>query len=87
MRLILMACLLGSAMKSVAATQYTRQHDVLVSAIRHGSASGVMTGEVAEHFTRELHSLGPLLVEARVIKSLAREDCKRLEMIFTKQAQ
>lgn len=65
---------------------YDRPHDVLASAIRNGSANGVMVGEVAEHFTRQFRSTGPLLVTAKVIKSFGRDDCKRIEVVFTKKA-
>ena len=58
---------------------------MLAAAIRQGSTSGVMEGEVAEHFTRQFRSTGPLLVTASVIQSFGRSDCKRLEMVFTKQ--
>jgi hypothetical protein len=64
---------------------FTRQHDLLVTAIRNGSTSGEMQGEMGEHFTRELHSTGKLLVVARVIQPLSRDDCKRLEVIYTKK--
>lgn len=74
------------ARESLAApTVYTRQHDVLVAAIRNGSTSGLMQGEVAEHFTRQFRSTGPLLVTAKVIQSFARAECKRVEMVFTKK--
>lgn len=66
-------------------TVYTRQHDVLAEAIRNGSASGVMEGEVAEYFTRQFRSTGPLLVTAKAIQSFSRAHCKRLEMVFTKK--
>lgn len=80
------AGLLDFARESLAGpTVYTRQHDVLAAAIRNGSSSGVMEGEVAEHFTRQFRSTGPLLVTAKVIKSFSRADCKRLEMVFTKK--
>lgn len=84
--LILLACS-TFARESLAGgpTVYTRQHDVLATAIRNGSTSGVMEGEVAEHFTRQFRSTGPLLVSAKVIKSFNRADCKRLEMVFTKK--
>lgn len=84
--LVLLACS-TFARESLAAgpTVYNRQHDVLAAAIRYGSTSGVMEGEVAEHFTRQFRSTGPLLVSAKVLKSYAREGCKRLEMVFTKK--
>lgn len=83
--LVLLCCTTG-ALDSLAQTNvYTRQHDLLAAAIRHGSTSGVMMGEVAEHFTRQFRSTGPLLVSASVIQSFSRNDCKRLEMVFTKQ--
>lgn len=63
---------------------YSRQRDVLVDAIRNGHSAGVMHGEVAEHFTRELRSTSALRVEARVLQALERETCKRLEMVYTK---
>jgi hypothetical protein len=70
---------------SAASTVYTKQHDVLVDAIRNGRCSGVMEGEVAEQFTRRFRSTGPLMVNAKVIKDLGRAECKRLEMVFTKK--
>jgi len=63
---------------------YTRQHHVLADAIRNMSTSGIMEGEVDETFTRQFRSTEPLLVSARVIKSLKRPGCKRLEIVFTK---
>jgi hypothetical protein len=68
-----------------AETVYTNQHDVLVAAIKNGSAQGVMGGQVAEKFTRQFSSTSPLLVNAKVISALAQADCKRLEIIFTKK--
>lgn len=70
--------------ESLAQTLYTRQHEILIAAIKNGSASGVMTGDVAEHFTREFRSHGPLHVTATIISTLPRQDCKQLEMVFTK---
>lgn len=61
---------------------YARQRDVLVDAIRNGQSAGLMHGEVAEHFTRELRSTGVLRVQARVLQALDRETCKRLEMVY-----
>jgi hypothetical protein len=84
--LLILLCCSTFARESLAqSTVFTRQHDVLTAAIRHGSTSGVMEGEVAEHFTRQFRSTGLLLVRASVIQSLSRSDCKRLEMVFTKQ--
>ena len=84
--LLVLLCCSTVAREGLAQTNiYTRQHDLLVAAIRHGSTSGVMVGEVAEHFTRQFRSTGPLLVSASVIQSFGRSDCKRLEMVFTKQ--
>lgn len=83
--LILLACSTFARESLAGPTVYARQHDVLAAAIRNGSSSGVMEGEVAEHFTRQFRSTGPLLVTAKVIKSFSRADCKRLEMVFTKK--
>ena len=74
------------ARESVAApTVYTRQHDVLVDAIKMGSASGVMQGPVAERFTLQFKSEGVLQVFAKTIQAFKRPDCKRVEMVFTKK--
>ena len=73
------------ARETVAQTIYTRQGDVLVEAMKNGSASGEMRGPVAEHFTRQFRSEGPLWVSAKVIRPLRREGCNRLEMTFTKK--
>ena len=83
--LVLLACSTFARESLAGPTVYTRQHDVLAAAIRNGNSSGVMEGEVAEHFTRQFRSTGPLLVTASVIQSFGRSDCKRLEMVFTKQ--
>lgn len=83
--LVLLCCSTVTREGLAQSTVYTRQHDLLAAAIRHGSTSGVMVGEVAEHFTRQFRSTGPLLVSASVIQSFGRSDCKRLEMVFTKQ--
>ena len=83
--LVLLCCSTVACEGLAQTTVYTRQHDLLAAAIRHGSTSGVMEGEVAEHFTRQFRSTGPLLVSASVIQSFGRSDCKRLEMVFTKQ--
>lgn len=64
---------------------YTKPHDLMVQAIKSGSAAGVLTGQVDEHFTRQFRSTGPLLVTAKVIQNLGRADCKRLEIIYTKK--
>ena len=64
---------------------YTKPHDLMVLAIKSGSAAGVLTGQVDEHFTRQFRSTGPLLVTAKVIQNLGRADCKRLEVIYTKK--
>lgn len=81
---LLLACS-SVARESLAQTFYTRQHDLLADAIRNGSASGVMEGEVAEHFTRQFRSTGPLLVSAKIIQSFERGECKRVETVFVKK--
>lgn len=64
---------------------YSSPHDVLVATIQQGSASGIMTGEIAEHLTRTFRSQGTLFVQATVVKSLPQADCKRIAMIYTKK--
>ncbi|WP_338927514.1 hypothetical protein IHE33_15485 (plasmid) [Mycetohabitans endofungorum] len=81
---LLLACS-TVARESLAQTLYTRQHDLLADAIKNGSASGVMEGEVAEHFTRQFRSTGPLLVSAQIIQSFERGECKRVEIVFIKK--
>lgn len=84
LRISLVIILLCS-MQSIAKVRvYTQPHDILVAAIRHGSASGLLEGEVDAHFTRQFRSTGPLWVTAKVIQTLGR-DCKRLEVVFTKK--
>jgi hypothetical protein len=57
----------------------------MIQAIKQGTASGILTGQVDEHFTRQFRSTGPLIVKARVIGELERKDCKRLEIVYTKK--
>lgn len=69
--MVFLICLIGTRANLAEMTVYTRQHDVLADAIRHGNTSGIMQGEVAEHFSRQFRSTGPLLVTAKVIQSVA----------------
>lgn len=83
-----LACLAGpSAAQSagVRSTVYASGHELLVAAIRDGSAAGVMQGAVAAKFTSQFHSNGVLLAAADVIGSFPRGDCKRLLVRYTKQ--
>ena len=63
--LILLPCSTFARESLAGPTVYTRQHDVLAAAIRNGSSSGVMEGEVAEHFTRQFRATVPLLVAVK----------------------
>lgn len=73
------------ARESAAQTVYLRQHDMLVQAIRNGTADGVMTGATAELFKRQFKSDGQLLAHAKVIGKFSRADCKRIEVVYTKK--
>lgn len=75
----------GFARESAAQTVYLRQHDMLVQAIRNGTADGVMTGDTAELFKRQFKSDGHLLAHAEVIGQFSRADCKRIQVVYTKK--
>lgn len=75
----------GFARESAAQTVYLRQHDMLVQAIRNGTADGVMTGDTAELFKRQFKSDGQLLAHAEVIGQFSRADCKRIQVVYTKK--
>lgn len=64
---------------------YTSIDVLLAETIKQGTAAGVISGAIAEHFARELRSRGPLLVNARVISPLKRTDCKRIEVVYIKK--
>lgn len=64
---------------------YTRQHDLLVDAIRQGAAAGVMKGDVAEIFAAQFQTRGALLVTARSIRSWRQKGCKRIEVVYTQR--
>lgn len=76
---------LAFARESGAQTVYLRQHDMLVQAIRNGTAEGLMRGDTANLFQRQFNSDGPLLAHAQVIGQFARPDCKRLQVVYTKK--
>ena len=67
-----------------AQAEFSDLHALLTQAIRDGQASGVMTGAIDEHFTRQFNSVSPLSVRARVMLALPNPDCKRLEVVFVK---
>ena len=75
----------GVAQPNATPTVYSRQHDVLVQAIKLGHAEGLLMGDAAELFQRQFKSEGALLVKADVIQSLAQPECKRLQLTYTKQ--
>ena len=64
---------------------YDNPHPILAQAITRGSAEGILVGEIDEHFTRQFNSTGTLHVSAKKIEDLPRQDCKRLEVVFTKK--
>ena len=72
------------ARESAAQTVYTRQHDVLVEAIRNGHAEGTLQGPADDLFTQQFKSTAPLQVTVDVLHSFPREGCKRLRMAYTK---
>lgn len=64
---------------------FTKVHDAMVQAIKTGSASGRLVGQVDEMFTRQFRSTGILMLEVTVLQSLPRKDCKRLKVVYTKK--
>lgn len=72
------------ARESHAEPTYAKQHELLVAAIKNGSASGLMTGELADLFSRQFNSVGVLRANAKVVRSFPQPDCKRIEIIYTK---
>ena len=73
------------ARESFADGIYNNAHDLMVEAIRTGSASGVMTGDIAKKFTDQFRSNGPLLVSAKVLKRYKQKGCARLAVDYTKK--
>lgn len=73
------------ARESLADGIYNNAHDVMVEAIRKGSASGVMAGTIAQRFTEQFRSNGTLLVDAKVLKRFKQKDCARLAVDYTKK--
>ena len=63
---------------------FQRPHELLVEAIQKGHAEGVMRGAVADKFTQQFRSNGVLAVKADVIGTFPRQDCKRLNVVYTK---
>ena len=64
---------------------FSDANSFLVQAIRTGQVSGLLTGPIDEHFSRQFHSSGALRVKARVVRDLVRSDCKHLEVVYTKE--
>lgn len=73
------------ARETAAQAVYSSPHDLLVEAIKTGRADGVVTGAVAELFSKQFGSAGTLLAAARVVGDLPQPDCKRLRLTFTKR--
>jgi len=84
--LLFLAVAFTFARESAGQALFERPHDVMVEAIKHGEAHGILRGRVAELFTKQFKSNGALLVDATVIASFPRADCKRIQVIYTKKA-
>jgi len=82
---LVMLGLFGVCSNSQAQTVFSNQHELFVQVIKNGEAQGAMSGEIAEHFSREFRSTGNLLVQAKVIQDFKQADCKRIETTFTKR--
>ncbi|MFN7570491.1 MAG: hypothetical protein ACK5TK_03385 [Betaproteobacteria bacterium] len=76
---------LAFAGESGAQAIYANPHDLLAEAIKTGRAGGVMTGAVAELFSNQFGRAGALLATAEVVADLPQQDCKRLQVTFTKR--
>jgi len=77
--------LIASSSGWASESMYTDAHSFLVQAISTGKASGVLTGPIDEHFSRQFQSTGTLRIKARVIRELASPQCKHLEVVYTKE--
>jgi hypothetical protein len=73
------------ARESLADGIYNNAHDLMVEAIRTGSASGVMTGDIAKKFSEQFRSNGSRLVSAKVEKRYKQKGCARLSVNYTKK--
>ncbi|MBS2132332.1 hypothetical protein KEX41_29565 (plasmid) [Burkholderia thailandensis] len=67
---------------SAIAGSYTEFRQVLVDAIDHGSAYGVLRDDLADRLTTQLHANGPVYVAARPVSDLSKAGCKRLSVDF-----
>lgn len=78
-------CLAFQALAQAPVPTFTKAHDAMVQAIKTGTASGRLVGQVDEQFTRQFRSTGPLMVDVTVLQDLPRKDCKRLRVVYTKK--
>lgn len=67
---------------SAVASSYSAFRQVLVDAIDHGSAYGVLRDDLADKLTTQLHANGPIYVTAKPIADLSKAGCKRFSVDF-----
>lgn len=84
MKKIAMIAILSTVCAGASAATFNSPHELLVEAIRAGSAKGQMVGSVNEIFTLQFRSDGPLNVSAKTVQILA-GDCRRLEVEYRKE--
>jgi len=80
--LIATLCWLSAGVVHADTVVYERQHELLVQAIQHGHAEGIMAGALAEQF-RQQFGQGELLARADIVRHYTRPDCKRLLLVLT----
>jgi hypothetical protein len=80
--LIASLCWLWAGQAHADTVVYERQRELLVHAIQHGHAEGIVAGALAEQFAQQFGQ-GELLARADIVQHYTRQDCKRLLLVLT----
>jgi len=56
---------------------------LLIAALNHGEAHGVLTGEAAQWVARYFKTTAPIEIDVRTVKALSRPGCMRLAITTT----
>ncbi len=56
---------------------------LLIAALKHGEAHGVLTGEAAQWVARYFKTTAPIEIDVRTVKALSRPGCMRLAITTT----
>ena len=84
-----LACAMATVAWAAASTErapVTTLRPLLLAALAHGTAHGILVGEAVPFMTQHFGSAAPIEIDVRTLHSLPEPGCQRLEVTTTQRA-